>query len=52
MTELEEYPLHRAAFFNDTQSIARLINDGCIFVLYIFGIQKNLMDANLLSLLL
>uniref|UniRef100_A0A0R3S6W9 ANK_REP_REGION domain-containing protein n=1 Tax=Elaeophora elaphi TaxID=1147741 RepID=A0A0R3S6W9_9BILA len=28
MTEVEKYPLHRAAFFNDTQSIARLINDG------------------------
>ncbi|VDK75316.1 unnamed protein product [Litomosoides sigmodontis] len=31
MTEAEKYPLHRAAFFNDTQSIARLINDGFIF---------------------
>ncbi|EFO21513.1 hypothetical protein LOAG_06976 [Loa loa] len=28
MTEVEDYPLHRAAFFNDTQSIARLINNG------------------------
>ncbi|VDM21604.1 unnamed protein product [Wuchereria bancrofti] len=28
MTEVERYPLHRAAFFNDTQSIARLINNG------------------------
>ncbi|VDO30567.1 unnamed protein product [Brugia timori] len=28
MMEVERYPLHRAAFFNDTQSIARLINNG------------------------
>ncbi|KAL3994333.1 GPCR-chaperone family protein [Acanthocheilonema viteae] len=28
MTEIERYPLHRAAFFNDTQSIAQLINNG------------------------
>ncbi|VDK78296.1 unnamed protein product [Onchocerca ochengi] len=28
MTEVEKYPLHRAAFFNDTQSIVQLINDG------------------------
>ncbi|VDO31519.1 unnamed protein product [Onchocerca flexuosa] len=28
MTEVEKYPLHRAAFFNDTQSIVHLINNG------------------------